>query len=63
MLLDLARVGKPEADVKECRITARRPLFADAAFDLVGRSDGDTFRLAALDHHDEVAMTVDGRWL
>jgi 3-methylfumaryl-CoA hydratase len=62
MLIELARAGKSEADVKECRIAARRPLFADTAFELVGRSDGDVFRLAALDHNEEVAMTIDGRW-
>lgn len=62
MLMELVGRHRPDARVANFSVSARRPIYATAPFEVVGRADKDTFELAALDQHDHVGMAIKGNF-
>ncbi|WP_233713161.1 FAS1-like dehydratase domain-containing protein [Amaricoccus solimangrovi] len=60
MLMELLGANLPAAMPRDFQVTALRPLYAPAPFDLVGRVDGDAFRLLALTGDGHPAMRIEG---
>jgi len=61
LLMELLSKNLPGRAVSSFNITAMRPLFAIAPFELAGRQDGDRFQLVALNAANEIAMQIEGR--
>lgn len=61
MLMELLGANLPDAMAKDFEVTALRPLYTPAPFDLLGRVDGDAFRLMALTADGYPAMKIEGR--
>lgn len=60
LLTDLFAANLPERQVADFKVTAMRPLYAVAPFEIVGGLDGNAFQLAAVDHSNEIAMRIEG---
>lgn len=60
MLMELLGANLPSAMPRDFQVTALRPLYTPAPFDLVGRVDGDAFKLLALTADGYPAMRVEG---
>jgi 3-methylfumaryl-CoA hydratase len=60
MLMELLGANLPDAMPRDFQVTALRPLYTPAPFDLVGRVDGDAFRLLALTADGYPAMRIEG---
>lgn len=60
LLMELLGAGLPSAMPRDFQVTALRPLYTPAPFDLVGRVDGDAFRLLALTGDGHPAMRIEG---
>lgn len=60
LLMDLLATNLPARQVAEFKVTAMRPLYAVAPFEIVGGLDGNAFQLAAVDHSNEIAMRIEG---
>jgi 3-methylfumaryl-CoA hydratase len=62
LLMNLLLEHAPKRLVAESRISARRPIFAIAPFELIGHIGGVIFDLVALDSDNQVAMTIKGKF-
>lgn len=62
LLMELLGENLPSAAPKDFQVTALRPLFTPAPFDLVGRADGGAFRLLALSEDGHPAMRIEGTY-
>lgn len=60
LLMDLLAVNLPARQVAEFKVTAMRPLYAVAPFEIVGGANGNAFQLAAIDPANEIAMKIEG---
>lgn len=60
MLMELLGANLPPAMPRDFQVTALRPLYTPAPFDLVGRVDGDAFKLLALTADGYPAMRIEG---
>ncbi len=60
LLMDLLAANLPGRQVAEFKVTAMRPLYAVAPFEIAGGLEGDAFQLAALDPANEIAMKIEG---
>ncbi|KQZ13360.1 hypothetical protein ASD44_04190 [Mesorhizobium sp. Root554] len=60
LLMDLLAASLPGRQVAEFKVTAMRPLYAVAPFEIVGGAEGSAFQLAAIDHANEIAMRIEG---
>lgn len=60
LLMDLLASNLPGRQVAEFKVTAMRPLYVVASFEVVGGVAGNAFQLAAIDHSNEIAMRIEG---
>ncbi|GHC78170.1 FAS1-like dehydratase domain-containing protein [Limoniibacter endophyticus] len=60
LLLETVPANIKAARVKSFSMRARRPLFVPEAYDLAGRVDGKSFRLAAINAQNRIAMEIEG---
>ena len=60
MLMELLGANLPSATPRDFEVTALRPLYTPAPFDLVGRVEGAAFKLLALTADGYPAMRVEG---
>ena len=61
LLMELLAAELPDAMPLDFQVTALKPLFTPAPFDLAGRVDGDTFQLVALTEDGYPAMRIEGK--
>ena len=60
LLMELLGAELPDKMARDFEVTALRPLYTPAPFELVGRVDGERFRLLALDGDGYPAMRIEG---